>query len=38
MGVFEVVDILGDVLDWLCIFVGNVGNIIVYWMGFCIYY
>ena len=33
-GAFEVVDALGDVPDWLCIPVGNAGNISAYWMGF----
>ncbi|MDJ0742865.1 MAG: threonine synthase [Xenococcaceae cyanobacterium MO_167.B27] len=31
---FEIVDILGDAPDWLCIPVGNAGNITAYWMGF----
>lgn len=31
---FEVVDVLGDAPDWLCIPVGNAGNISAYWMGF----
>jgi len=31
---FEVVDALGDAPDWLCIPVGNAGNISAYWMGF----
>ena len=31
---FEVVDALGDAPDWLCIPVGNAGNITAYWMGF----
>jgi threonine synthase len=35
---FEVVDSLGDAPDWLCIPVGNAGNITAYWMGFCHYY
>lgn len=35
---FEVVDALGDAPDWLCIPVGNAGNITAYWMGFCHYY
>jgi threonine synthase len=35
---FEVVDVLGDAPDWLCIPVGNAGNISAYWMGFCQYY
>ncbi len=34
---FEIVDTLGDVPDWLCIPVGNAGNITAYWMGFCEY-
>jgi threonine synthase len=37
-GAFEVVDILGDAPDWLCIPVGNAGNITAYWMGFCEYH
>ncbi|HAC63381.1 MAG TPA: threonine synthase, partial [Cyanothece sp. UBA12306] len=35
---FEVVDVLGNVPDWLCIPVGNAGNISAYWMGFCQYH
>ena len=35
---FEVVDVLGNVPDWLCIPVGNAGNITAYWMGFCEYH
>ncbi|MFZ4665492.1 MAG: threonine synthase [Prochlorotrichaceae cyanobacterium] len=35
---FEIVDTLGDVPDWLCIPVGNAGNITAYWMGFCQYH
>lgn len=35
---FEIVDVLGDVPDWLCIPVGNAGNITAYWMGFCEYH
>jgi len=31
---FEVVDALGDAPDYLCIPVGNAGNISAYWMGF----
>lgn len=31
---FEIVDTLGDAPDWLCIPVGNAGNITAYWMGF----
>ncbi|MDJ1182366.1 threonine synthase [Roseofilum casamattae] len=33
-GAFELVDVLGDAPDWLCIPVGNAGNITAYWMGF----
>ncbi len=35
---FELVDALGDAPDWLCIPVGNGGNITAYWMGFNQYY
>jgi threonine synthase len=35
---FELVDALGDAPDWLCIPVGNGGNITAYWMGFCEYH
>ncbi len=35
---FEVVDALGDAPDWLCIPVGNAGNITAYWMGFSQYF
>jgi threonine synthase len=35
---FEIVDALGDAPDWLCIPVGNAGNITAYWQGFCQYY
>jgi threonine synthase len=35
---FEVVDALGEAPDWLCIPVGNAGNISAYWMGFCEYH
>lgn len=31
---FEVTDALGEAPDWLCIPVGNGGNITAYWMGF----
>ena len=31
---FELVDALGDAPDWLCIPMGNAGNISAYWMGF----
>ncbi|AIE75865.1 MULTISPECIES: threonine synthase [unclassified Synechocystis] len=34
---FEIVDVLGQAPDWLCIPVGNAGNITAYWMGFCQY-
>lgn len=37
-GAFEIVDILGDAPDWVCIPVGNAGNITAYWMGFCQYH
>ncbi|MEM8503296.1 MAG: threonine synthase [Cyanobacteria bacterium P01_D01_bin.1] len=33
-GAFEIVDALGDSPDWLCIPVGNAGNITAYWKGF----
>ena len=36
-GAFEVVAQLGDAPDWLCIPVGNAGNISAYWRGFCEY-
>lgn len=35
---FEIVDVLGDAPDWLCIPVGNAGNITAYWMGFSEYH
>ena len=35
---FEIVDGLGNAPDWLCIPVGNAGNITAYWMGFCEYH
>ena len=35
---FEIVDVLGNAPDWLCIPVGNAGNITAYWMGFCEYH
>jgi threonine synthase len=35
---FEIVEALGDAPDWLCIPVGNAGNITAYWMGFCQYH
>ncbi|HLB45691.1 MAG TPA: threonine synthase [Anaerolineales bacterium] len=31
---FEICDALGDAPDWLCLPVGNAGNITAYWMGF----
>jgi threonine synthase len=31
---FEIVDLLGAAPDWLCLPVGNAGNITSYWMGF----
>jgi threonine synthase len=31
---FEIVDVLGRAPDWLCLPVGNAGNITAYWMGF----
>ena len=31
---FEIVDELGSAPDWLCLPVGNAGNISAYWMGF----
>ena len=33
----EVCEQLGDAPDWLCIPVGNAGNISAYWRGFCEY-
>ncbi len=36
-GAFEIIDALGKAPDWLCIPVGNAGNISAYWMGFCEY-
>jgi threonine synthase len=35
---FEIVDVLGNAPDWLCIPVGNAGNITAYWMGFTEYH
>ncbi len=35
---FEIVDVLGNAPNWLCIPVGNAGNITAYWMGFCQYH
>jgi threonine synthase len=31
---FEIIDALGNAPDWLCLPVGNAGNISAYWMGF----
>ena len=31
---FEICDVLGTAPDWLCLPVGNAGNITSYWMGF----
>lgn len=31
---FEICDALGEAPDWLCLPVGNAGNITSYWMGF----
>jgi threonine synthase len=33
-GAFEICDVLGDAPDYLCIPVGNAGNITAYWWGF----
>ncbi len=35
---FEIVDELGNAPDWLCLPVGNAGNITAYWMGFTQYH
>src|SRR3972149_3276143 len=35
---FEIVDVLGDAPDVLCLPVGNAGNITAYWPGFVEYY
>lgn len=35
---FEIVEALGNAPEWLCIPVGNAGNITAYWMGFCQYH
>jgi len=32
---FEIVDVLGDAPELLCLPVGNAGNITAYWRGFC---
>ncbi len=34
---FEICDALGSAPDWLCLPVGNAGNISAYWMGFTQY-
>ncbi len=34
---FEIVEALGDAPDWLCLPVGNAGNITAYWQGFTEY-
>ncbi len=34
---FEICDALGRAPDWLCLPVGNAGNITSYWKGFCEY-
>lgn len=36
-GAFEICDTLGKAPDWLCLPVGNAGNITSYWMGFTQY-
>ncbi|KAA3648462.1 MAG: threonine synthase [Chloroflexi bacterium] len=33
-GAFEICDTLGKAPDWLCLPVGNAGNISAYWLGF----
>lgn len=33
-GAFEICDVLGSAPDWLCLPVGNAGNITAYWAGF----
>lgn len=35
---FEICDVLGSAPDWLCLPVGNAGNITAYWMGFSEYH
>tara|TARA_Y100001968_G_scaffold252977_1_gene238526 strand:+ start:1815 stop:2921 length:1107 start_codon:yes stop_codon:yes gene_type:complete len=35
---FEIIENLGNAPDWLCIPMGNAGNISAYWMGFKEYY
>jgi threonine synthase len=37
-GAFEIVDELGEAPDWLCLPVGNAGNISAYWLGFTQYH
>ncbi len=36
-GAFEIVDVLGDAPDFVCIPVGNAGNITAYWRGYLQY-
>ena len=35
---FEIIESLGEAPDWLCIPMGNAGNISAYWMGFQEYF
>jgi threonine synthase len=35
---FEICDVLGSAPDWLCLPVGNAGNITAYWAGFIQYH
>lgn len=35
---FEIIEELGSAPDWLCLPVGNAGNITAYWMGFTQYH
>ncbi len=35
---FEVIETLGESPDWVCVPMGNAGNISAYWMGFRQYY
>ena len=35
---FEICDVLGGAPDWLCLPVGNAGNITSYWLGFTEYF
>lgn len=37
-GAFEICDTLGSAPDWLCLPVGNAGNITAYWIGFSEYH